>query len=78
METAYFIFGGLISIIAFFMRYFFAEINKTKSCVLDLKTKVAVLENNHTHLSDGIEKTNALIEKMNLKIDHLTEIMNKK
>lgn len=78
MEATLYIFGGLIAVIAFFLRDFYSKNNATNTCVIELKTKVALLENNHSHLSESLNKLDASIVKLTDKIEHLTEIVNTK
>lgn len=77
MNEILFTVGGVVStVIGFFLVRLINEHDKTKAKVIELNTKIALLENNHTHLSESLEKLNVSIEKLTDKIDYLTKVVN--
>lgn len=77
MNEILFTVGGVVSaIMAFFLQRIVKEHDKTKEIVIKLETKIALLENNHTHHNSEFEKLNKSIDKLTDKIDNLTKLLN--
>jgi peptidoglycan hydrolase CwlO-like protein len=76
MEASHYILSGLIAIIFYFLKDFYSSNKAMKEKIIQIDTKIALLENNHNHLSDTIKQLSISIEKLAIKVDELKDTIH--
>jgi len=70
--------GIVISIIGHFLKATMEDLKSVKIMSTETKTKLAIVENNHQHLTDNFNKLYTAVKDLTSEIKHLTHELARK
>lgn len=78
MEIQYWLGGLMVGIISYFLKQTMDELKNVKTMAEDNKTRIVLLESNHTHLTDKFDQLFDSIKELTKEIKYLNLSLSKK
>ena len=78
MEIQYWLGGLMVGIISYFLKETMDELKEVKHMAEDNKTRIVLLESNHTHLTDKFDQLFDAVKELTKEIKQLNYQMSKK
>ena len=78
MEIQYWLGGVMVAIISYFLKQTMDELKEVKHMAEDNKTRIVLLESNHTHLTDKFDQLFDAVKELTKEIKQLNYQMSKK
>ena len=78
MEIQYWLGGVMVGIISYFLKETMDELKEVKHMAEDNKTRIVLLESNHTHLTDKFDQLFDAVKELTKEIKQLNYQMSKK
>lgn len=78
MELQYWLGGVMVGIISYFLKETMDELKSVKTMAEDNKTRIVLLENNHTHLTDKFDALFDAVKDLTKEIKMLNLAISKK
>ncbi|WP_333809136.1 hypothetical protein [Flavobacterium sp.] len=77
-QIVYWIGGILISIIGYFLKTTMEDLKKVKEMTIENKSKIDLVDNNHSHLNDRFDLLYDAVKDLTSEIKNLSKELSKK
>ena len=77
-QIVYWIGGILISIIGYFLKTTMEDLKSVKEMTIGNKSKIDLVDNNHSHLNDRFDLLYDAVKDLTLEIKNLSKELSKK